>query len=300
MAAGVHTLEKITMQRTYTLGALLLCLAVSLSVAYGQGNCSINTITGSYAFNTAGSSTIISGVAPDTIHFNAKYAPIVDVGVFTVRSSFPRAGAALDGYYWLIAGANTPGLTQNPWHATITVNPDCTGTLTYPGPFGTMQEEMLILDNGNEIRSILQTSPAAFPTPTWIMTARRLNGACNQKQITGSYLFSCKSVFTLDATTTVGGNSLIRMTIASDGKVSAVFTGKFGPQIVPDTTIPGMLTLNGDCTAAGTLDFGTFQSVARGVFFNEGKEGYWLPLVVDPGGIPQPYGYCEITQIANR
>jgi hypothetical protein len=288
------------MKHAFCCGAFLLCLAVSLSVAYGQGNCSVNMIKGSYAFNSSGSSTIISGVAADTVHFNALYAPIINVGVFTVTSSFPGPGATLDGYYWLIAGAQAAGLTQNPWHATITVNRDCTGTLTYPGPFGTMQEEMLILDNGNEIRSILQTSPSVFPTPTWIMTARRLNGSCSQKQMAGSYLFSCKSLFPVNATTIVGGNSLIRVTIAGDGKASAVFTGKFGPQIVPDTTIPGVFKMNDDCTASGTLDFGTFQSVARGVFFNEAKQGYWVPLVVDPGGTPQPYGYCDITQIANH
>lgn len=104
----------------------------------------------------------------------------------------------------------------------------------------------------------------------------------------------------MDPTHIFAGASLIELNLAGDGKSTGTFTGKFGPQIVPPFPVSGVFKVNADCTAEGTLDFGIGQNIAKGVFFNEGKEGYWLPLVNDPGAIPQPYGYCDIKQIANR
>ena len=63
------------MRPTYSFGVLLLCLVVSLSAAYGQGNCTIKTIVESYAFNFAGSSTIVTGKDVDGVHWDALYAP---------------------------------------------------------------------------------------------------------------------------------------------------------------------------------------------------------------------------------
>lgn len=282
------------MKGTYSFVVLLLCLVVSLSAAYGQGNCTIKTISGTYAFNFTGSSTIVTGAAPDGFHWNALYAPIAGVGVFTVKPD----GTA-DGSYWLIAGAMNLGpnpLIPTPFHPTVSVNPDCTGAIQYS--FGTypMSERFLVLDNGNEIRSIaVQT---AVPTSNWITTLRRVGGACTQNKVAGSYLFSCKGLNALDATTTMAGATLIRMNISRDGSSTGIMAGKIGPLIVPDTPVSGAFKVNNDCTAEGTLNIpGVGQNVARGVFFNEGKEGYWLPLA---GTVPQSYGYCDIKQIAGE
>jgi hypothetical protein len=289
------------MKCTFSLRVLLLCLVLSFSAAYGQGNCTIRTIVGTYAFNFTGSSAIVTGTAPDPFHWNALYAPIAGVGVFTVRSAFPRPGGTADGSYWIMAGGMNLGhdpLEPTPLHATISINPDCTGVMEYSfGPYA-VSEQLLILDNGAEMRSIaVQT---AVPTSTWITTSRRIDGACTQNKIVGSYLFSCKSIFVLDPTSTFAGASLIRMNISRDGSSTGTFMAKFGPAIVPATQVSGAFKVNADCTAEGTLDFGVGQNAARGVFFNEGKEGYWLPLVNNPGAVPQPYGYCDIKQIADR
>lgn len=289
------------MKCAFSLGVLLLCLVVSFSAAYGQGNCSINTIVGTYAFNFTGSSAIVNGAAPDGFHWNALYAPIGGVGIFTVQRSFPRPGGTADGSYWIVAGAMDLGhspLEPTPFHATISVNRDCTGVMNYSyGPYA-MSEQMVILDNGDEIRSI--AAQTAVATSTWITTSRRIGGACTQNKVVGSYLFSCKSLFLVDPTHIFAGASLIELNLAGDGKSTGTFTGKFGPQIVPPFPVSGVFKVNADCTAEGTLDFGIGQNIAKGVFFNEGKEGYWLPLVNNPGAIPQPYGYCDIKQIANR
>ncbi|MBZ5621386.1 MAG: hypothetical protein LAQ69_22065 [Acidobacteriia bacterium] len=289
------------MKRRFSFSALLLCLVLSLSAAYGQGNCSIQTIVGTYAFNFTGSSAIIAGTASDQFHWNASYAPIAGAGVFTVKPSFPRPGATADGSYWIVAGAMNLGhdpLEPTPLHATISINPDCTGVMDYTfGPYA-MSEQLLVLDNGNEMRSLsVQT---AVPTSTWITTSRRINGACTQSQMVGTYLFSCKSIFVLDPANTFAGASLIRLNLSSDGSSTGIFMAKFGPATVPVVPVSGAFKLNADCTAEGTLDFGVGQSMAKGVIFNGGKEGYWLPLVNNPGAVPQPYGYCDIKQIAAR
>jgi hypothetical protein len=282
------------MKRTFSFGVLLLCLVFSLPAVYGQGTCTIKTIVGTYAFNFTGSSTIVTGVA-DGFHWNALHAPIAGVGVYTVKPD----GKA-DGSYWLVAGAMNLGdpLVPTPFHATISINPDCTGLMNYSFGSYPMSETLMVLDNGNEIRSMaVQT---AVPTSTWNTTSRRVGGACTQNKVVGSYLFACKSIFALDASDVFAGTSLIRMNISRDGSSLGTFTAKFGPVNVPDTQVSGTFKVNDDCTAEGTLNFGVGQSVAKGVFFNEGKEGYWLPLVVNPGAVPQPYGYCDIKQISNR
>jgi len=288
-------MEEITVKRTYSFGVLLLCLVVSFSAAYGQGNCTIKTIAGTYAFNFTGSSTIVTGDAPDGFHWNSSHAPIAGVGVYTVKPD----GTA-DGSYWLVAGAMNLGdpLVPTPFHATISINPDCTGLMNYYYKSYPMSEKFMVLDNGNEIRSMaVQT---AVPTSTWNTTARRVGGACTQNKVVGSYLFACKSIFALDAANIFAGTSLMRMNISRDGSSLGTFTAKFGPVNVPDTQVSATFKVNDDCTAEGTLNFGVGQSVAKGVFFNEGKEGYWLPLVLNPGAVPQPYGYCDIKQIANQ
>ena len=285
------------MTRRFSFGTLLLCLVLSFSAAYGQGNCQIRTITGTYAFNFTGSSTIVTGAAPDQFHWNALYAPIAGVGVFTVTSSFPRGGGTADGFYWMIAGAMNSGLTPIPFHATISVKPDCTGVMNYTFGSAPMSEYMLVLDNGNEIRSV--ATQTAMPTGTWITTARRVGGACTQNKVTGSYLYACKSIIPLDPDNTFAVAFLMPVNISSDGKFTGTFTGKAGPAPLIETPVNGTVKVNADCTAEVALNFQGSQSVARAVFLNEGKEAYLVPLVNNPGG-PQIYGYCDIMQIANR
>jgi hypothetical protein len=288
------------MRRTCSLGVILLCLVTGISAAYGQGNCSLKTIAGSYAFNFLGSSTLVAGPAADQYHWSARYAPIVGVGIISIK---PDGSAA--STFWMDSGTFSTGLTSATLPATFTVNPDCTGVLQYPGtaPGQIIQERLVILDNGNEIRSILATAETFTPTNTWISTFRRVGGACTQSKMAGSYLFSCRSLFPTPPGSPIAsaaGSALIRVEIARDGSATGTFMGKFGPQVVPPIPVTGSFCMNGDCTAGGTLDFGSGISTARGVIFNEGKEGYWLPLVNDPGAVPQPYGYCDIRQITNR
>jgi hypothetical protein len=165
-----------------------------------------------------------------------------------------------------------------------------------------MSENFLAIDNGNEIRSL--AAQTAVPTSTWISTSRRVDGNCSHNKVAGSYLLSCKSLDTLTDPSTktdtiFAGASLIRMDIARDGSYTGSLSGKIGPVILPATVVSGKMKVSDDCTAEGILDIpGVGQNVAKSVFFNEGKEGYWLPLKSTPTS--QPYAYCDIKQIANR
>ena len=98
------------------------------------------------------------------------------------------------------------------------------------GPYP-MSEQVLVLDNGNEIRSV--AAQTAVPTSTWISVSRRVGGACNQNKLAGTYVFSCKSLFIANPATTVAGASLIRMNIAPDGSATGLFMGNSGRRLFP-------------------------------------------------------------------
>ena len=295
-----NSMEEITMTRTCSFGVLLLCLVVSFSAAYGQGNCTSKTIAGTYAFNFTGSSTIVTGNSPDSqdpLHWTALYGPIAGVGVFTVRPLFPRAEATADGYYWMTAGRMDLGDPANPipFHANITVNADCTGLMTYTfGPYE-LAEHMVILDNGNEIRSL--TVKTAVPTSNWVTISRRQNGACNQAKIAGSYLYSCKSLVAANPTTMIAAAALSRVNIESAGTASGVFTAKAADTVLSNIPFTSTLKVNDDCTVAEVQTVpGMGTTTIREVFFNEGREGFGLVLK----SASEPYGYCDIKQIVNQ
>jgi len=278
---------------------LLLCLSVCPAMAYGQGQCTMHNISGTYAFAFTGASTIIAGVASDTFHWDALYGPIAGAGVFTINPT----GTA-DGQYWGVAGAWNFGLDPIPYHATVLLNDDCTGSFDSSFGESLLREKFVILGNGREIRSV--ATQTAVPTGNWLTTAHRIGGSCGQYKVHGDYLFQCKNLYELpiDPPNIFGGAVHIRMKISPGGDYTAVVYGKVAAD---NTEFPafGHITVNDDCTAEGTLatPFLPVVSMAKGVFFDEGRQGYWIPLVntlPDGSTVPQPYGYCQITKIDNR
>jgi hypothetical protein len=286
--------------RSFRFGAILLCLVLSLPALHGQGNCTLVNIAGTYAFSFTGTSAMITGPAPDAFHWNALYAPIAGVGIYTIK---PNGTAT--GKYWLVAGAMNLGLDPVPWDAVITLNSDCTGSMESKFNEAVLKERFVIVGNGREIRSV--ATQTAMPTGNWLTTAYRIGGSCGQNKVRGDYLFECKNLFPLPVPppdpSIFGGAIHIRMKIAPGGDYTASVYGKVGPDSTPFDAF-GHVTVNNDCTAEGTLaSFLPTISHARGVFFNEGKQGFWLPLVgelPDKSTVNQPYGYCTITLIDNK
>ena len=287
------------MKGAFKLVALLLCLWPATS--FGQGKCTMQNIAGTYALAATGASTIVAGTAADTLHWNALYGPIANVGVFTIKPD----GTA-DGKFWLVAGAWNFGLDAVPWHADVILNADCTGRFESNFGGSPLVEQFVVLGNGREIRAVATTT--AVPTGNWLTTAYRIVGSCGQHKVHGDYLFECKNLFELPVPppdpNIFGGAIHIRMKIAPGGDYTATVYGKVGPSSTPFPAF-GYVRVNDDCTAEGTLETPALPTVshARGVFFNEGRQGYWLPLVnalPDGSTVPQPYGYCTITKIDNK
>jgi len=202
---------------------------------------------------------------------------------------------------WMIAGTLNLGLDPAPWQATLTVNDDCTGVIEYYfGPY-LLSERFVVLDNGREIRSVVMQT--GVPTGTWLSTFRRIGGSCGQNKVHGFYLFECKTLhqFPVAPPNIFAGAFLMRWVISPGGDYTGTLFGKVGP-VPGEFPVAGNITVHNDCTAEGTLTSPVMPGVnhGRGVFFDEGKRAYFLPLVNnpgEPGETPQLYGYCEITRI---
>jgi len=287
------------MKNALRLAALLLCLSLVPAVAHSQGRCTMQNIVGKYALTFTGASAIVMGTALDTFHWEALYGPIAGVGVIDIH-----ADGTGTGEYWGVAGAWNFGFTPVPWDATIVLNDDCTGSFLFEFGGSTLIEKFVVLGNGREIRSV--ATQTAIPTGNWLSTAYRINGSCGQNKIHGEYLFQCKNLYQLpvDPPNIFGGAIHIRMLIEPGGDWAGNVYGKVADS---NAEFPayGHIAWNEDCTAEGTLETPFMPGVvsqAKGVFFDEGKRGYWMPLLNTMGDVtmPQPYGYCEITKIENK
>ncbi len=287
--------------RSSCLSAFPLCLVLSLPALYGQGNCTLTNIVGTYAFSFTGASAMITGPASDAFHWDALYAPIAGVGIYTIK---PNGTAT--GKYWLVAGVINLGLNPVPWDAVITLNSDCTGTMQSSFNGAVLKEQFVVIGNGREIHAV--ATQTAMPTGNWHTRAYRINGSCSQNKVRGNYLFECKNLFPLPVPPACSrhlrGAIHIRMNIAAGGDYTASVYGKVGPDNTPFDAF-GNIKVHDDCTAEGTLATAFLPTIshAKGVFFNEGKQGFWLPLVMelpDKSTVNQPYGYCTITQIDNK
>ena len=150
------------MQRTARIAIATGVLALSgggigpggIAKAQGSGyQCSDATIRGAYGIHMqgtqpvppsqgGGSQTLI-GVVVRTYHGDGTFSQVDN-----------------------IKGSVTGVVPDRPGSGTYQVNPDCSGvTLFQPGPGITIEERMVIVDRGNEIRSIV-SSPLAVMVST--------------------------------------------------------------------------------------------------------------------------------------
>jgi hypothetical protein len=256
----------------------------------------MQNIAGSYAFTSSGASAMIAGTALDNFHWIALYGPIASVGVFAFKPN-----GTLEGHYWIVTGAANFGLTAFDLHGTFTVSDDCTGSLEYNFQGAPIKERFVVLSNGREIRSV--ATQTSMPTGNWLRVGKRIDGPCGQHKIHGEYLFECRSLLQLSVNPPeiFGAVTHLRMSLSRGGDYTANGYGKIGTNSI-ELSAFGHIKVHDDCTAEGTLAAPVLPNVfhARGVFFDEGKQGYWLPLVSTfPDGttFPQPYELCQITQI---
>ncbi|MGB9073487.1 MAG: hypothetical protein WCC22_12675 [Terriglobales bacterium] len=292
------------MSRTLKLAALFLCLCVAVPAVCAQGKCSLRTMAGTYAFYSKGSSSIVDlSVQPIPMHWAATIAPFIIVGKLT----FTPDGVG-EGFYWLIFGSLNAGLEPIPWQGRIIeMNEDCTGVLEYPDPPETIRERFIVFDNGREFRSVTMQTPNT-PTAVWISTLHRISksvkpvNSCRPQTAHGVYVLRCESIDPTPGSPAFADAALFRLDVSLSGDFTGTLYQKIGP-IYLEAPATGTVAVNSDCTFSSTLNTPAFPGTnrERGVFFNEGKEFYMLPIdTVGPGSndqTPETYAFCQGTRI---
>lgn len=296
------------MKRLVKLTVLFLCLCVAVPAAHSQGKCSLQTLVGTYAIYEKGSSLIMDpSLQPFPLHWAPAFAPFANVAEIT----FTPAGVG-DGFYWIFVGSLNAGLTPIPVHVTITeMKPDCTGKMQYqvalPGiPSATIEERLLVLDNGREFRSVPTSIENGVPTLAWIGTGRRISksskpvNSCGPQTAHGTYMLTCESIDVLDPNNPnmyFANSLLFRVDISLTGDFTGTLYEKAGPASI-EIPVSGTVNVNSDCSFSSTLNTplpGTNHE--RGVFLDQGKEFYMLPIVTEGPGPndqkPEKYAFCQ-------
>jgi len=279
----------------FTLAALFVCLGIVVPVAQAQKNCTLQTMTGTYAFYERGSSTyadvtgtVMSPPAPPPF-WNALDAPFATVGEVTFAPNGVGAG-----FYWMWIGLSPATLDPIPVTVTITeMNPDCTGKFSYnvPGtPPATVVERFVAFDEGREFRSVPATIDNGLPGVAWIGEGHRIRKSgdpvqsCGPQTTYGTYVATATNVVNFTGTTGFADTMIMYTKISMTGDFTGTLYEKLG--LIPDPIVDpiyGTVTVHPDCSFEETLYIPAIAGVVavRGVFFNEGKEFYAM-AVVDP------------------
>jgi hypothetical protein len=285
----------------FTLAALFVCLGIVVPAAQGQKNCTLQTMTGTYAFYERGSSTYadMTGTVlspPATPPFwNAMDAPFATVGEVT----FAPNGVG-EGFYWIWAGLSPATLDPIPVTVTITeMNPDCTGKFRYTVP-GTppvkIVERFVIFDEGREFRSVPATIENGVEGLAWVGEGHRLRRSddppksCGPHTAHGTYVTTAINVVNFFGPTGFADSLIMYTKISITGDFTGTLYEKLGLNPDPiEVPIYGKVTVHPNCSFEETLYIPAISGIVpiRGVFFNEGKKLYAMAVVdpANPGGI---------------
>ncbi len=267
--------------------AVIACLfAWCIPGAYGQGNCTLETLAGTYAIYERGANSFLDPTPLEQapFHFSGVTAPFVNVAhiVFTPYGQG-------DGFYWIKIGTLDGGLEPIPVHITITeMNADCTGKLKYdinlpPIPPTTITERFVVMDNGRELRTVpISMGEHGIATLAWIGYGRRVEASCDPQTARGTYVITCENLIMTSPTVAVADSTLFHVKVAPDGSYTGRLYEKVGPLSI-DTPVLGTFAVKENCSFDHTLQvpeyFGNMTIDSRGLFFNNGKEFYVLPMV---------------------
>ena len=133
-------MRKQTIRMIATVMFLFTAGIILVPNARAEGNCNLQTVKGSYGYLNTGS------------FFGTLLA---SVGTIT----FDGAGN-VSGYDTNSFGGT---VTQNTFTGSYTVNAGCTGTLTVSFGFFSINNNLVIVDNGKEI-NVIETNPGAVAT----------------------------------------------------------------------------------------------------------------------------------------
>ena len=293
------------MKRVMVLATVLLIAAAT--VVQAQAPCSLNTIRGTYAWEFSGRA-FEGGISDATLPggvpvLEGTLFPVYMTGLFTVA----RDGTA-EGSYSGLFGLVPLGIpTPLPMSGAFTVHADCTGELRAPNGFGgTNVDKFIILDNGQEIRSVgVEGAPFA-----WQFTMIRIGRAdestpmCGRNTVRGGYMMRCEGYEGAPGQPpTYGGVlPLFVYQVAADGTM----TGRHYSRDHPLDGFPmsGNVMVNPDCTSQTVLQTDALPGVTilgTGVYYDNGKEAFGGPILALFGGQPVPGAFagfaCHTTRL---
>jgi hypothetical protein len=285
-------------------------LAVTGSAA-AQGCCTMEELAGTYAIEIHGSSTFMLGPATFPRHWSLASAPFIFVGWISIQ-----ADGTVYGEAWDILGDVTSGLTALPLAGEVAEfdRSTCTAVLEWwgtPRPGGTPgfhRERYVFVDNGREFRSMLMQSPSG--SMAWTGRGYRMTHGPAPVHICSGSQFLHRDVLlqvetissVADPTSPASAASMLRLTVAHDGKFSG--TAYVKDPIYHELPVEGVFTVQPNCTVEITLESPELPGIiqhGRGVIFEQGRRGFLImPLEVTQPGSPTlvpAFARCELLSL---
>jgi hypothetical protein len=258
------------MQRHHTLALVAASLLPLCGTTYAQ--CSTAMVRGSWGYQ-------IRGTAMMTLPGSSDPAPVPLAGVGIAKIDW-------QGRYTIHATISAGGYIQEvDFSGSVQVNPDCTATDAYTSGTAQGVDRLVILDNGNEMRSM----PTKFPLGPVAATAvfRRISWAeaqCTSNMVRGVYGGSREGTVLMPmpgqtqlvpapfsavhtATLGAGGIGTAASVASMGGTVIEFQMPKISVQVNPDCTA------NMSYTATSNMFPGmTFTGAIKYVVLNYGSE----------------------------
>lgn len=294
--------------RISTLAVALMALAwlLAADAASAQGHCTMDQLTGTYAFESHGSITFALTPAPP-IEWAMTSRPLVMGGWFRVAPD-----GAMTGEAWVILGRAPTVLDARPLtgrlfdldEASCTAVLEWVGAPVPGGPSGLHRERLVFVDNGREFRSMLKQSPSG--AMAWIGRGHRMTpdgedlDVCGPHLLAGDVLVQCEAIgFEGRA---VSAASIARLDVAGDGSFTGTVYSK--DPVYAETAVEGVFDVQPNCRVEATLGSWSLPGAVhhgRGMIFDQGKEGFLiLPFETTlPDGSPfrPALARCELRSL---
>lgn len=274
--------------------------------ARAQGNCTMDQLVGSYAFESHGSITFALAPAPP-IEWTTTSRPFVMTGWFTVLPD-----GTMGGEGWVILGRLPTVLDPQPFAGQLAEldAKTCTAVLEWVGapvpggPTGLHRERLVFVDNGREFRSMLKQSPSG--AMAWIGRGHRLMsdsedlGACGPHLLAGDVLLQCEALGFEGRATSAA--SMARLAVAGDGSFEGTVYSK--DPVYAETEIEGVFEVRRDCEVEATLESWSLPGAThhgRGMIFDQGKVGFLIlpfeTILPDGSAVRPAFSRCDLVSL---
>ena len=230
------------MRHHQTFAGVATLLLPLCSSSFAQWRCSSDTVRGTWAYQGHGTVMMIApgSSSPVPVPFTGLGIEKIDYqGRYTVHATMSVGGQVQD--------VDSSGSIQ--------VNSDCTATDTYTSGSVQGADRLIILDNGNEMRSMPTKVPLGpFAGMSYFRRLAWGDAQCTSDMVRGTYAGWREGTLMMP----VPGQSqpvplpfsaLVTFTVQYSGAVTAASTASMGGSIVDFEMPKASLQVNPDCTA---------------------------------------------------